>query len=320
MNSVVRGVRRLLLAAALCLPFVAPARADEACPPAAQALSAEQLQSGLRTARDRGFLWRIQKNGHSSYLYGTVHVAQAEWMLPGPTLAKALRSSEVLALELDVADPGILARLRAGMAWRADRAVPEPLVERLKAQLRAACLSEQLVTELSPEMLATTLVVLAARRDGLDPSYGIDLVLAGMGHGLKKRVVSLETPELQLAILQGRTPEETQAVVEQALDELESGRATTMLTRIARVWAEGRLDELEHYAQWCDCLNTEEERAQHTRLLDDRNPDLAEHIDALHRSGKRVLAAVGSLHMTGPTGLPTLLAQRGYRVERVTFP
>lgn len=52
-------------------------------------------------------------------------------------------------------------------------------------------------------------------------------------------------------------------------------------------------------------------------MLDDRNPQLADHIDQLHRSGKTVFAAVGSLHMTGPTGLPSLMEKRGYQIERV---
>jgi uncharacterized protein YbaP (TraB family) len=53
------------------------------------------------------------------------------------------------------------------------------------------------------------------------------------------------------------------------------------------------------------------------RVLDDRNPGLAASIDALHLGGKRVFAAVGSLHMIGPRGLPALLARRGYRVEPI---
>ena len=35
-------------------------------------------------------------------------------------------------------------------------------------------------------------------------------------------------------------------------------------------------------------------------------------IDALHREGRRVFAAVGSLHMTGAQALPKLMAARGY--------
>ena len=55
------------------------------------------------------------------------------------------------------------------------------------------------------------------------------------------------------------------------------------------------------------------------RLLDARNPALAEGIDALHASGRRVFAAVGALHFIGPLGLTALLGQRGYRVERVAY-
>ena len=71
------------------------------------------------------------------------------------------------------------------------------------------------------------------------------------------------------------------------------------------------------YESWCDCLKTDADRRAMRRLLDDRNPALAESIDALHGGGKQVFAAVGSLHMIGPKGLPALLAQRGYQVERI---
>jgi uncharacterized protein YbaP (TraB family) len=55
------------------------------------------------------------------------------------------------------------------------------------------------------------------------------------------------------------------------------------------------------------------------RLLDDRNPNLAGRIDAIHKSGKNVFAAVGSLHMFGEIGLPALMKKRGYQVEQVNF-
>ena len=66
-------------------------------------------------------------------------------------------------------------------------------------------------------------------------------------------------------------------------------------------------------------INTEAEAKFYRRLNDERNPGLAAGIDKLHRDGKRVFAAVGALHMTGPKALPTLLANMGYKVERVVF-
>jgi uncharacterized protein YbaP (TraB family) len=89
------------------------------------------------------------------------------------------------------------------------------------------------------------------------------------------------------------------------------------MLRLARVWAEADHDSLDRHEEWCECRRNDAERAAMRRLLDDRHPALADAIDALHRAGKRVFAAVGSLHFVGPNGVQALLAQRGYRVERV---
>ena len=166
---------------------------------------------------------------------------------------------------------------------------------------------------------AATLTALAGRRDGLDPAYAIDAMLAGYGHAAGKRVVSLETLEQQLAALRGDGAADTQRFVEQALDELEGGRARSQMRRIAQVWADGDLATLSSYPQWCECLDTPADRALMRRLLDERNLGMAGRIDALHRESGAVFAAVGSLHFIGAQGLPALLAARGYRVERVTF-
>jgi uncharacterized protein YbaP (TraB family) len=162
-----------------------------------------------------------------------------------------------------------------------------------------------------------TLSALAGRRDGIDPAYGIDLYLAGLAHAAKKDTVSLETPELQLDTLDSDPDTPLAALIESGLEELESGRARPLLNRLVRIWAEADDAELGRYESWCDCLKTEADRRAMRRMLDDRNPALAAGIDALHAGGKRVFAAVGSLHMIGPRGLPALLAKRGYQVERI---
>ena len=96
-------LRRAGEALALLFALAPPAPAQVvACPPTAQAPAPTQVQPGPRQARDRGFLWRLRKDGHVSYLYGTVHVARQDWTIPGPAVMSALRASDVVALELDV--------------------------------------------------------------------------------------------------------------------------------------------------------------------------------------------------------------------------
>jgi len=312
---------RTALTSLLALLLVGGARAQAApeCPPTAQLPTPEQLQAGARQARDHGFLWRVSKGGRSSWLYGTLHVAKLEWTFPGPAVNAALRASDTIALELDALDPEVQRRMAQALAAQKRVALPPALQQRLDRVAQTECVPAQALAALAPEMQIATLTTLLGRRDGLDASYGIDVVLAGWGHAGKLKVVSLETPELQLKTLQSASPAETVEAVASALDELEGGRTLPLLLRMARVWADGDWAALTGYAGWCECLKTAADRAEMARMLDDRNPALADGIAALHASGQRVFAAVGSLHMIGPTGLPALLVQRGYRVERITY-
>lgn len=293
--------------------------AETACAPAIEQPTAELIQSGMRNARDHGFLWRISKDGRTSYLYGTIHVAKFDWMFPGPQVSQALRASDTVALELDMLDADIQGRMALGMATLHSETIPVPLQKRMRQQAEAACVAYESIASLSPELQITALTMMVGRRAGLEAEYTIDSALAGIGHKAKKAVVSLESPEMQLQLLQMKDSQETISFVQDSLDELETGRSLKMLTRIAKIWADTDYTEMEHFDEWCECLNTETEREVMKRALDGRNPALAEHIDALHGNGKQVFAAVGSLHMFGPLGLPALMAKRGYTVERVNL-
>jgi uncharacterized protein len=307
----------LLLLTAIAIPGYADAGGG--CPSAAEQPTAEMMQAAKLNARDHGFLWRISKDGRTSFLYGTMHVGKFDWAFPGPSVMQALRASDTVALELDMLDADMQNRLLTGMATMHSSALPKSLAERMRQQAEFACVPYDAIAKLSPEMQIDMLTLMVGRREGLDASYATDAVLAGIGHGANKNVVSLETPEAQLQLMQLQDRQQTIALVQDSLEELESGRSRTMLIRIARVWADADYADMEHFDEWCECLNTGIEREMMRRLLDERNPNLADRIDALHSSGKRVFAAVGSLHMFGPIGLPTLMAERGYRVERVDF-
>ena len=307
------------LGAALCLCLLAAqAQTPPNCPPQAQAPTAAEMQAAAGRARDRGLHWRITRDGRSSYLYGSIHLGKLDWAFPGPQVRAALMATDTVALEIDVGDPQLLARLKPP----SDSALPTlapALRERLGRQSDAACLPREALAALHPVMQAVTLTVLAARWQGLDVGYAQEFVLGGFARAGQRRVVSLESPELQMATLIPRDAAAAERMVEQLVEQLEQGKAQRVMTRLADAWERGDLDEIGNYEGWCDCVATEDDRAQMKRLNDNRNPALADGIDTLHRDGKKVFAAVGSLHMTGPKGLPLLMQQRGFAVERVAL-
>lgn len=297
-----------------------PAQSTD-CPPALQPPTPAQLQAALRAAGNPGALWRLTRDGASSFLFATLHVGKLEWAVPGPRLRAALAASETIALELDPTDPQVVARLNAAPPAGTPSALTPALAARLARRVEQGCVPPELralVEAQHPVLKAVTLTLLDARRAGLEAAYGQELMLVGYAHAAQRRIVSLETPEAQLAALIPASTAELQASITGMLDQLDQGTARRTVDRLAAAWARGDLDELGRYEQWCDCVLDEADRALMRRLLDARNPGLADGIDALHRQGRgKVFAAVGALHMVGPQGLPALLKARGYTVERL---
>lgn len=292
------------------LAWAAAAEPAPACPPPLPA------QAGTAPERDRGLLWRVTRDGRSSWLYGTLHVGKPAWRRFGPQVAAALRASDVLALEIDPADPALLAALAE---LHPNSLLPETLQARLDQAYARACLSRDAMATLHPVLQATTLTVLEARWLGMDPAYAMEQLLAGQVRANGRRVVSLETAAQQKAVLVPEDPVEALSVVEQSLAQLEDRSARRVIERLAQAWEAGDLAALEDYASWCECASTAADKAYMRKLNDERNGPLAAGIEAQHRQGRRVFAAVGALHMTGAQSLPRLLEQRGFRVERVHF-
>jgi len=314
---VLNKVRVIVFVVPFVLANLAVADSQKACPPVAGNPTPERVKAAIQGARDHGFLWRINKAGHTSFLYGTIHVAKFEWMFPGAQVKQALHASDTVALELDMLDADIQRRMAQGVAKLHSTDLPSALVKRMRQQADAVCIPYDSLAKLTPEFQVETLSILVGGWDRLYASYAIDTVLSGIGHSANKNVVSLETPEMQLQLLQMKDVPETISFVQDSLDELESGHELAMLTRTAKVWEDADYNEMSHFNDWCECLKTEVERDMMKRLLDERNPNLADRIDELHASGKQVFVAVGSLHMFGPLGLPALMEKRGYRVEKI---
>jgi len=308
---------RTCAAAAVLALGLGGAAAAPACPPPPAPPSAAQWQAAQRDARDVGLLWRLSKDGRDSWLFGTIHVGKLAWSAPGPALRQALARSDVLALEIDPTDPQIAARLQ--QATRDAPAADVALRQRLQAQAVAACLSGDALQGLHPMLQLMTLTLLQARQEDLDAAFSQELMLATAARAAGLRIVALESVEQQIAALLPQDPVQMQRLLEQSLDQLDRGRASTVLRRLADAWADGDLGMLERYAQWCECAETDEQRAWLQRLNDERNAHLAKGIDALHMRGQQVFAAVGALHMTGAQALPGLLRQHGYQVQRVHF-
>lgn len=288
------------------------------CPPEAQPISPDKARAMAGQAQDRGMLWRVEHKGRSAWLYGTIHVGRAAWVFPGPTVLKALRQADSVGLELNLLDPAQMKALAEGMRANPQAApLPAELTTALAREHAQACNNPAQMKALRPEAQLMTVLMQNARRQGLDPAYGIDMSLAGVAQSLQKQVFALETPELQLRALLSDDPAKIERDVRTGLAQLDSGSLPQQLSQLTQAWASGDVAKLSRYAEWCNCMETPQERADFVRLVEGRNPRMAREMAERLRTGTFPFVAVGALHMVGPKGLPALLQAEGFRVQRV---
>lgn len=288
------------------------------CPAPASVPDKSRMAQMFQTSPDRGFLWKVTKDGHSSWLYGTLHVAKQDWLMPGPlTRAAILHSSEV-ALELDLNAPNTAATLRQPEdPTRWAHLVQSGRKAKVDALMDQQCVPSAAFAHVAVGVEAAGVESLASRQDGYYPDYAVDAVLQGMAGSLKKPLIGLETVQMQRDLLIGQNAADEDAFIDDIVKGVSTGKTQAENRQLTQMWASSDVKRLDHYQDWCDCLNTAQERRFMSRLLDDRNVGMAAKIAKIHESGTSLFAAVGSLHMAGPKGLPALLRKDGFEVQQI---
>ena len=277
------------------------------CPAQPAALSEASLAA---QARDRGLMWTLQRDGRTSYLYASLHVGKPSWAAPGPRLLRALSAVDAVALELDPLDRD---------SWKMPPMPSLPLDaslrQRLDAQAAAVCLDPNALSGLHPLLQTSTYMLFQARALGLDTRYGQEMLLSQWARDRGLPVLALETLQGQLGALLPSDPEAARHELRANLRQLERPKSLLRtLETMVNVYDRGDLARLNRYAEWCDCVTDDSDRAALQRINDGRNPALAQRISELHQRGQSLLVAVGAMHMTGPKALPALLREQGFEV------
>jgi len=302
----------VLAAVVLVLALCIPGRSAEViCPPSVVIPTPEELAEAGRNARDHGTLWRFEKDGRAGHLYGTIHIANLGWAMPGPTIGHALREADTIAIEADPGAPATGAGMAAPQKPNEAPSLSPELIGRLRAQAARACEPWESLEAMPPLLMVTRLTLLDARWDGLHTDYSIEAVLASFARKTGKSLETLETVAIQRAAIVRGSPAQQAVEVDQRLAALENGSARKAMAVIANAWARGDLDALARLYEPPDA------RAALERMAGSRNQAIAVRIGELHRDGRRLFAAAGVLHMVGDAPLQKLLAERGFTIERV---
>ena len=261
---------------------------------------------------DRPMLWAAEKDGKTTYLFGTIHLGvNADAQLP-PWVKQIFDGARAFAMEADISDPKLIGALKRDDGgslqldlgpehWaKFEQAVGADLAKGLDKMKPFAAMSV-----LEAKFLPTTLPM--------------DSVLETRAKDQHKPVVYLEQAMRQLEIVD---PFMTAADVKAFLDHLDYARtqSTEMLAAYVRGDDEALGKQFDDQTLWIAAGRDPAQFPAFVKaLLGDRNETWIPVIEKLHADGGGFVA-VGAGHLVGPHDVLGLLAARGFTVTRVTGP
>lgn len=273
-------------------------------------------------APKRGMLYRVDYRGNTSYLFGTVHVGQTSFYPLEPQVTRALSEAGKLVIEVDIRDTAALqqAIVRHGI-YPDGQTIAQHLsadsMKKLQLALQRAGIPLASIARMKPWMAVNMLIMDEMARSGFPIEQGIELYFLALAKTQNKTVQGLETADYQLALFDSMKGEQQEEYLKENLAELADGQAMKKGLRLITAWQGADSKALE--AALLEIQNDPSTSARFMQrvMLDQRNPNMAKQIETLLKNDKTSFVAVGALHLLGNKGVPALLQQRGYQVQKL---
>jgi uncharacterized protein len=262
--------------------------------------------------------WRARIGPSTLHFLGSVHVARAELYPLDARIEAAFAASDVLVLELELNQatqlqaaqrmlelgqlpPGVKLRdVIARQTWQ--------LLE--QAEQRRG-LNTFGLRGFKPWFVALALTTQALAKEGFSADQGIDEHFRKAAEG-RLRIEALETVDEQMSLFTGLTPEASELLLRQTLEELD--HYGEQLDASFSLWQRGDAAQL-------DQLLLEPLRSTYpdlfAKLFAERNQRMLTRLKRLAETPGQFFVVVGAGHLVGAGGIVDLLRAQGIVAEQL---
>ncbi|MGH6610175.1 MAG: TraB/GumN family protein [Burkholderiaceae bacterium] len=266
---------------------------------------------------DRGLAWKIEKDGKTSYLLGTVHFWKQQWLPLNAPIEQAFANSKTLAVEADVEKmdaAAVAGRMMLPGAETLASRLDGALYSQVKAEAEKIGIPEAAVNKFKPWAVMMVFAATKVQQLGYAPDAGIDLHLIKKAKAAGKPVVELESAEQQLQMLDSLTARTQSGLLAEYFASSE--RTPQVVEAIIGAWKRGDADAL--FALNRKGFSDDEvKREFEDKFLYQRDLAMTRKIEDLMRQPGPHFIAVGALHLVGPRSIIEQLKAKGYKVERM---
>lgn len=263
-------------------------------------------------------VWVAEKDGHSIYLAGTIHLLrEQDYPLPD-VFDQAYKDSAKLVFELPPGSEGngeIVVRMRKLGTYPegtqlGDQVAPETL-KRVQEWAGRNDYPMSAVAQCRPWFLSLTIAAVEYQGLGADPGRGLDTWFEKRAAADNKPGTGLESVEYQLTLFSNLSDKIQEQLLLQTLDEV-----TTMkkdFEEMIASWRSGDMPRLQ------DFLFRDQDKFPELmqEFLVKRNEAWVTPLMNFLEKGDRVMVLVGAGHLGGKSGLLELLKSRGCTIRQL---
>ncbi|GAA4360792.1 TraB/GumN family protein [Kangiella marina] len=267
-------------------------------------------------------LWKIEHNGKTSYLFGSVHMGEKS-MYPLPkVVTDAFNSSDTLTVEIDVTNINqmALAQKVQQMAIDPENSLESVLQAETLEKYNEYCQETKspcsMFTSFEPWFAAMTLEALNMQQSGYSEQYGVDMYFIDRARD-NKDILELETIDLQLNALDSMSPKLQDAFLYSVVTKDDSEN-----DKLIQAWKTGDIEEYvkSSFEEAKESgINEEDYSYFMDVLLYNRNKNMADGLAKQIEDGRAVFAVVGAAHYGGEKSINDYLEQKGFTVERIEY-
>jgi uncharacterized protein YbaP (TraB family) len=267
----------------------------------------------------KSFLWKIQSEGNTVYVLGSLHFAKGEIYPLHQRIENAFDQSDFLVVEANVNDIGKadVQKLVGSALYPAndtlEKHVSAETYERVKKEIEGLGVPPELISKQKPWFLAMTLVALESVKLGLDPKLGIDMHFLSKAQG-KKKILELESLDYQISVLSGLSDKDQELFLLYTLKDLTI--LEQEIDKMIQAWTSGDTKAME--ALMTRSVSEDKKLSSiYEKLVYERNKKMALKIRNFLKAKETYFIIVGAGHLVGNEGIIELLKRDGYRVEQL---
>lgn len=278
------------------------------------------FSSESTAVNDRAPFWLVESGTAQVYLLGSIHYADESFYPLRGQIERAFDSADHLVVEINI-DEDKAQKYRELVqqqgSYRGEKTIRDAISQetflQLQYHLRRLGMPLEMVHKQKPGMLVLTLTAVQVMKMGFMPEMGIDAYFLQQALASNKNIIELETIEDQMDIFLNIS--DGDLLLRETLYSMDE--AEILMMDMIVCWKRGDVaclerilfeDALDRYPSFVSIYDT---------LFFRRNEDMANDIKAFLKNKGTYFVVIGAGHLVGDKGIPELLRNAGYQVNRM---